>query len=221
MLQILQNKLKIKFNDEKLLKNALTHSSYTNEKHEENNERLEFLGDAVLELSISDYYYLNTNFKEGTMTKKRAQCVCEEALVLYANNLGISEFLLLGKGEELNGGRTRDAILADAFEAILGAIYLDQGFLVCKKFIYDTIVPLIKEHELFNDYKSTLQEKVQSEKRTLVYQIIKEEGPQHDRTFTAICKMDGISMGTGIGKTKKEAEQNAAKKALNKMVTND
>lgn len=208
------------FNNKKILEEAFTHSSYANEHHSSHNERLEFLGDAVLELCMSDYLFNNYSLKEGEMTKKRAQSVCEEALVMYAEKINLPKHIRLGHGEEISGGRLRPAIVADAFEAFLGAIYLDLGFEKAKEFFNFAVVPNIYEAETIIDYKSTLQEHVQADKRTLSYYIEKEDGPAHNRTFVACCDMEGIILGRGVGKTKKEAEQNAAKEALNKLVKN-
>ena len=149
------------------------------------------------------------------MTKLSAQSVCEDALVTYADKIGLSKYIKLGHGEELSGGRMRHAIIADAFEAFLGAIYLDQGFSRANEFFYMAVVPYINDVEFIVDYKSILQERVQADKRSISYYISKEEGPAHNKTFEAVCDMEGIILGRGIGKTKKEAEQNAAKEALN------
>ncbi len=206
------------FKDKKILSEALTHSSYANEKNTENNERLEYLGDAVLELCMSDYLFRNYKLSEGEMTKKRAQSVCEDALVVYAEKINLPKYVKLGHGEETSGGRERKAIIADAFEALLGAIYLDQGFNSAQEFFNTVIVPNLVETTSIKDYKSTLQEHVQADKRSLTYSISKEEGPAHNRTFESVCEMDGIILGKGTGKTKKEAEQNAAKQALDILV---
>ena len=204
-----------KFENKNLLKQALTHSSYANEKTGENNERLEFLGDAVLDLIISNYLFLNyKNLKEGDMTKKRAQIVCEHSLVHFSKKINLSEFILLGNGEE---NCIQESIIADAFEAVLGAIYLDSGLENATRVVSNLVIPYINELTDVKDYKSTLQEYVQADKRSLSYQIVKEEGPSHNKEFTAICKMDGIIMGSGLGKSKREAEQNAAAKALEKL----
>ncbi len=205
------------FKNQSLLNEAFTHSSYANEHNTPNNERLEYLGDAVLELCMSDYLYNNYSLNEGEMTKKRAQSVCEDALVTYADKIGLPKYIKLGHGEELSGGRMRHAIIADAFEAFLGAIYLDQGFSRANEFFYMAVVPYINDVEFIVDYKSILQERVQADKRSISYYISKEEGPAHNKTFEAVCDMEGIILGRGIGKTKKEAEQNAAKEALNKQ----
>ena len=210
--------LKIKCKNEKLYLTALTHTSYANENNEESYERLEYLGDAVLELVISEYLYKNTSFEEGVMTKLRAKYVCEDANFEYAKRLNLNKYLRLGHGEEENGGRYRKAIVADIFEAFIGAIYLDLGFEVVKSFIYEHVIPLIenKEIEFDTDYKSILQELVQTDKRSLEYVVIDEFGPAHNKTFKVIVKIDDIIYGEGIAHSKKEAEQQAAHDALKK-----
>lgn len=192
---------------------AVTHSSYTNENPSyPDYERLEFLGDAVLEVTISEYLYKERHLEEGTMTKMRAAYVCEEACATYAKELGLEIDIKVGSGEEIN-----NTILADVFEAFTAAIYLDQGFEIAKQFILNIIVPYIENNvDFLHDYKSTLQELVQTEKKSVIYEVIKEEGPAHNKTFTSIVKVDGIKMGTGIGSSKKESEQEAAKDALSK-----
>lgn len=215
----LQKKLGLKFNNIKLLTNALTHSSYSNESKTSNNERLEFLGDAVIELLSSHVLYKNENYKnEGILTKTRAQCVCEEALVIYASHIGLADYLFLGKGEEENDGRKRSAIIADAFEALFAAIYLDQGFDVTMKVFNEIAVPYFKEAEdATQDYKSKLQEYVQAEKRQVEYREDRVEGLAHNRVYTYSVYIEGnIKLGTGKGSKKKEAQQNAAKEALEK-----
>ena len=197
---------------------AFTHTSYANEEGCQSYERLEYLGDAVLELIISEYLYQNTDYEEGMMTKLRAHYVCETALYEYSMRLGLNEYLKLGHGEEHTGGKYRKAIVADIYESFIGAIFLDQGIEVAKKFIYETAVPCIEnqEFDFFSDYKSQLQELVQTDQRSLTYDIVNEEGPSHNKTFTAIVKIDDIIYGTGIAHSKKEAEQEAAKNALEK-----
>lgn len=214
----LEDVLGFRFNNKALLTEALTHSSYGNEHNMPYNERLEFLGDAVIELLMSQYLYLNQNISEGQMTKKRAQSVCEEALVKYASKIKLSDYILLGHGEELSNGRQRPAIIADCFEALFGAIYLDQGYFVAFEMFEKLVIPHLDLLNDIKDYKSTLQEYVQSFKNTLTYELINEEGPAHDKTYTVKVLMDGICLGVGVGKTKKEAEQMAAKEALEKKV---
>ena len=218
MLNKLQEVLGVKFNDLNLLKEALTHPSYANENNCAHNQRLEYLGDAVIELAMSTYLYnKHRSFDEGDMTKRRAQSVCEEALVIYAEKINLSEFMLLGHGEELKGGRNRASLIADAFEAVLGAVYVDLGFAKALEVFEKLVLPYINEVEIIQDYKTKLQELVRTDKMNLQYEIINETGPAHNKTFEAIVMMEnGITLGRGIGKTKKEAEQNAAKEALQK-----
>lgn len=213
-------KLKINPKSIELYETAFTHTSYSYEEGKESYERLEYLGDAVLELIISEYLYQNTDYEEGMMTKLRAHYVCETALYEYSIRLGLNEYLKLGHGEEQTGGKYRKAIVADIFESFIGAIFLDQGIETAKKFIYDTVIPCIEnqEFDFFNDYKSQLQELVQTDQRSLTYHIVNEEGPAHNKTFTAVVKIDDIVYGTGIAHSKKEAEQEAAKNALEKSV---
>lgn len=210
--------LKINYNNEKIYLTALTHTSFANENNEESYERLEYLGDAVMEVVISEYLYKTTNYEEGVMTKLRAKYVCEDANYEYAKRLNLNKYLRLGHGEEENGGRYRKAIVADIFEAFIGAMYLDLGFNYVKKFIYDNVIILIenKEIEFDTDYKSILQELVQTDKRSLEYVVIDEFGPAHNKTFKVIVKIDDIIYGEGMAHSKKEAEQKAAHDALKK-----
>lgn len=204
----------IKTNNEELLKTALTHSSYSNEHNCENYERLEYLGDAILEAVTSEYLYLNTDYKEGEMTKIRANYVCEKALACYSRDIGIDKCIRLGHGQIHN---LNDTIIADVFEAVAAVIYLDQGYDVVKKYLDDIIIPYIKEKRDFNtDYKTMLQEAVQTTRRSLEYVLLNEYGEAHDKTFEMAVKIDDIVYGKGIGKSKKEAEQNAALDALKK-----
>ena len=204
--------------NKKIYKTAFTHTSYANEHNVESYERLEYLGDAVLELIMSEYLYLNTLYEEGKMTKLRAHYVCENALYEYSLHLGLNEFLLLGKGESENGGKERKAIVADIFESFIGALFLDKGIDFVKNYIYKYIIPIIKNNEIdfFDDYKSVLQELVQTDKRSLEYVVINEEGPAHNKTFTVEVKIDDVIYGKGMAHSKKEAEQNAAHDALKK-----
>lgn len=215
-LKVFEEVLGYKFHNIELLRVALTHSSYANEHSLESNERMEFLGDAVLELAMSKYLYSNIDLDEGVLTKTRAKAVCEVALNVYAKKLGLPKYLYLGNGEEITGGRERPAIIADAFEAVLGAIFLDSGFENALAIVQRHIIPYLKDVVRNKDYKSLLQEKLQSEKRTIRYEIVREEGPANNKLFEAVVYMDNILMGRGIGKTKKEAQQNAAKAALEK-----
>lgn len=213
------DKLNIKTENIELYETALTHTSYANEHGLESYERLEYLGDAVLELVMSEYLYKNTDFKEGKMTKIRANYVCENALNEYSLKIGLNEDLKLGNGEEASGGKFRKAIVADIYEAFIGALFLDKGLDVAKNFIYETAISYVKDNiDLFDDYKSELQELVQTDKRSLEYVIVDEQGPAHNKVFKAIVKIDNIIYGEGIAHSKKEAEQEAAKNALEKSV---
>ena len=202
--------------NEKLYIQAFTHTSYSNEHSEyESYERLEFLGDAVLELIISDYLYNKKHLEEGTMTKMRSGYVCEAACCTYAKALGLDEEVLLGSGE----AEANTTILADVFESFIGAMYLDQGIEVTKNVVIDVISKYIEKNiDFLHDYKSELQEQVQTVRKSAVYEIIEESGPAHDRTFTCQVKVDDIVMGIGVGSSKKAAEQEAAKEALNKQI---
>ncbi len=212
-------KMNITIHDQALLKTAFTHSSYSNEHDCDNYERLEFLGDAVLELIISEYFYKETSYKEGDMSKVRASFVCEKALATYAKKLGMVSHILVGHGQIHN---VNDTIIADVFEAVLGAIYLDQGFMVAKKYIDDIIIPYIEEGVHFlADYKSILQEMVQTNKKSLEYVMVSESGPAHDRRFLVEVRIDGMIYGKGLGKSKKEAEQKAAYDAIRKNALGD
>ena len=205
--------------DKKLYQTAFSHSSYVNEHKQKNDyERLEFLVDAVLDLVVADYLYNNHKDKEGEMTKVRASYVCENANYCYATSLDLQKYVLLGHGEQKEG--IKKAIIADIFEALMGAIYLDLGFATVRKVILKVILPFIKDPNItfFNDYKSSLQELVQTNQKSVEYEVIKEEGPAHERVFTVEVKIDNIVYGKGKGNSKKEAEQEAAKEALNKMV---
>jgi len=194
---------------------AFTHSSYTNENPSfENYERLEFLGDAVLEIIISDYLYKERNLEEGTMTKLRANYVCEKACATYARDLGFETEIKLGNNEEVN-----DTIIADVFEAFIGSVYLDKGFEFVNKLIREIIVKYMdKGINFLIDYKSELQEKVQTVKKSVIYEVINETGPAHNKKFTSIVKVDGLVLGQGTGSSKKASEQEAAKDALSKEV---
>lgn len=200
----------------KLYESALCHSSYANEhKDKKNYERLEFLGDAVLELAISEYLYKNYEQDEGDMTKKRANYVCEDANFEYMQKLGLYKYIKVGHGEI---GDVKKAIVADIFEAFLGAMYLDQGFFKVKDFILNLVTPYIIERTNFiNDYKSILQEAMQTDKRSFYYDVIAEEGPPHAKVFTVIVRIDDVIYGKGTAGSKKEAERLAAKEALEKL----
>lgn len=213
-------KLGIIPNESRLYMIAFSHSSYANENNLKSDyERLEFLGDAVLELISSEYLYKNMNVKEGDMTKLRASYVCENACYTYATDLGFSKYIKVGHGEDKDGGRFKKVIVADIFEAFTGALYLDQGFEKTKEVITNIIVPYIEDPNVifFSDYKSALQESIQTEKRSLEYVLVDEQGPAHNKTFTMIVKVDNIVYGKGTARSKKEAEQEAAKDALKKL----
>ena len=205
----------IDLKNEALLNEALTHSSYSNEHKGINNyERLEFLGDAVLELIISEYLYNNYNLKEGEMTKVRASFVCEKALDKYSSDIGLHKYIKVGMGQMNN---INEAIVADVFESVLAVIYLEKGFNPAKEYIYKIVVPYIESnYDFLSDYKTKLQELVQTDKKSLTYEVVKETGEAHNKTFYVEVKINDIVYGKGSGRSKKEAEQNAAKDALNK-----
>ncbi len=214
----LYKKLNITPKNTELYKTAFLHSSYVNEHRMKNDyERLEFLGDAVLDLVVADYLYNNYKETEGEMTKVRASYVCENANYCYATSLGLQDYILLGHGQQKEG--LKKAIIADIFEALMGAIYLDLGYATARAAILKVITPYIEDPKttFFSDYKSSLQEYVQTTQKSLEYNTIHEEGPSHDKTFTVEVKIDNIVYGVGVGNSKKEAEQEAAKEALNKM----
>ena len=199
----------IKVKNVDLYNTAITHSSYTNEhKGTKNYERLEFLGDAVLELVTSEYFYLNTDFKEGDMTRLRASYVCELALATYAIEIGLDKEIKVGVGQT---NRVNNTIIADVFEAVIGAIYLDSGYEDARRFIRSIFIPYVeKKVDFIMDYKTLLQEYVQTDRKSLDYELINEYGLCHDKTFEVVVKIDNIIYGKGIGKSKKEAEQKAA-----------
>lgn len=219
-----ENLMEHKFNNPDLLITALTHSSKTNEQgksYSSCNERLEFLGDSVLGVTVSEHLYKSyPNMHEGEMTKLRATIVCSRSLSEVAERFGFGKYIMLGKGEEHTGGRHRMSILADAVEALIAALYLDAGFDKAKSWAMKILDENIKQAvsgELFKDYKTTLQEELQKNQvATLEYIITREEGPDHDKTFEAEVRMDGIILGKGVGKSKKDAQQLAAKDALSK-----
>lgn len=219
----LENKLNYKFKNIDLLKNALIHSSYANEirGNTHSNERLEFLGDSVLSIIVSEHIYNKfPNMPEGELTRMRASLVCEKSLYSFSRELGIGEYLKLGRGEEKNGGRERESILADAFEAVLAAIYLDGGMTAAKKHIMNTVLRDLKHHDddNFKDYKTTLQEIIQRNPEECVsYILIDESGPDHNKLFTVEVHLNSNVIGKGSGKSKKQAEQMAARQALELM----
>lgn len=213
-------KLSIKPKDIRLYNTAFSHSSYANEhKAKGDYEKLEFLGDSVVDLAIADYLYSHNSENEGEMTKIRASYVCENALYEYSSNLGLNEYIKVGHGEEKEGGKYKKAIVADIFEALIGAIYLDLGYATARKVVLNIIVPYIENPDItfFSDYKSALQEYVQTEQRSVHYELVEENGPAHDRTFKVVAKIDEMIYGVGVGGSKKEAEQEAAKEALKKL----
>ena len=206
--------LGITVKNEDLLLEALTHSSYANEhSNTKYYERLEFLGDAVLQLASSDYFYKKYDLNEGDMSKVRASYVCENALYEYSNAIGLTPNIRVGNGTEKT-----PSIVADCFESVLAVIYLEHGFSVAKKYALGIIEPYVEKGIKFiTDYKSYLQEMVQPERTNIEYKVINEEGPQNDKVFTVEVIIDGIRYGVGSGKSKKQAEQNAAKNAIEKI----
>ncbi len=222
-MEALEKNLNYQFNNKELLLNALTHSSYANEARRgiTSNERLEFLGDSVLSVIVADYLYKNfASLPEGELTKLRASLVCEKSLCSFSRELQIGKFLRLGKGEEKNGGKERDSILADAFEAVLAAMYLDGGIEVARKHVMRFILDELKhtDDEVFKDYKTALQEIIQrNPEESVSYFLTDEKGPDHDKVFTVEVRLNSNVIGTGKGKSKKQAEQMAAKQALSLM----
>ena len=224
-------KLGVEFNDIEILNTALTHTSYANEQeklsedksiHVMHNEKLEFLGDAVLELASTTYLYNNfKDFSEGELTKTRANIVCQPTLAKLAKKLGIGRMLLISKGEDASGGRKRDSTLEDAFEAVIGAIYLDQGWEVALDYVVRRLTPefeAVKSGESIKNYKSMLQEFIYKQpSHTISYVEVSVTGPDHNRSFKCAVMINGKRYGTGSGKNKKQAEQMAAKKALKKL----
>lgn len=218
-LEILEKNIGYKFKNIELLKNALTHTSYAYEHNVSSNEKLEFLGDSILEFVSSEYMYKKyTNLKEGEMTKVRATVVCEQSLYKIARLHNFSDFLYLGKSEVMTGGNKRPAILADSVEAVIAAIYIDGGLEPAKKFITENLKDEIEQatkHVGEKDYKTVLQEELQKNGDVKIeYKIIKESGPDHNKTFEAEVSLNGQVLAKGKGKSKKEAEMQAAKKAL-------
>lgn len=218
-LQLLEERIGYQFHDIALLKQALTHSSFTNEQKinkAKHYERLEFLGDAVLELVSSEFLFReHADTQEGELTKMRAAMVCEPSLAFCARDLELGQFIRLGKGEENTGGRHRDSITSDAMEAVIGAIYLDGGMQPARAFIDRFILSDLEDKQLFYDSKSNLQELIQGKlKKEFHYELLEESGPEHDKTFEVEVFMEQESLGKGSGRTKKAAEQQAAYKAL-------
>lgn len=224
ILEGMQQVLNYTYKSTLLLEEALTHSSYANEHrthHVKDNERLEFLGDAILDLIISEYLFKKfPDMPEGDLSKIRASIVCEGSLAKMARKMQLGHYILLGKGEELTGGRERSSILADAFEAVTGSLFLDGGFDRARRFIHETLVVEVEQTEsietLYTDYKTLLQECIQKVSMSPIhYEVVGEEGPDHDKHFYVEVFHEDRSLGKGVGKSKKEAEQDAAKKALN------
>ena len=218
-LRRLEEKIQYCFRDQTLLRQALTHSSFSNEQkinRYPDYERLEFLGDAVLELVSSDYmFHENPRMSEGELTKRRSSIVCEPALAFCARQIGLERFILLGKGEESTGGRKRDSIISDVMEAVIGAVYLDSGIEEARNFIRRFILSDLEHKQLFYDAKTILQEEVQKENCGLLrYELIREEGPEHDKNFVVEALIGDRKAGTGSGHSKKAAEQQAAYAAL-------
>lgn len=219
-LQELEEKIGYRFQNPGLLEQAVTHSSFANEQKSRgyrDNERLEFLGDAVLEAASSEFLYHNyPDMPEGDMTKLRASIVCEPTLALCTKEISLGSYLRLGKGEDRTGGRERASIVSDAMEALIGAIYLDGGFASAKEFVRRFILTDIEHKQLFYDSKTILQEMVQSQDRdcSIVYQLVAEEGPDHDKQFLVEVLVNQQPEGQGKGRTKKAAEQEAAYKAI-------
>lgn len=213
-LKELEGKIGYKFDDFTLFTKAMIHSSYANEKHlpkYECNERLEFLGDAVLELVSSEFlFHNNPKLPEGELTKTRASMVCEPALAFCARDLDLGEYLLLGKGEDATGGRKRESVTSDAMEALIGAIYLDGGFANAKEFVNKFILNDLDNKKLFFDSKTILQEVIQGLGKEVDYEFIGEEGPEHNKQFVVAAVVDGLFNIKGTGHTKKSASQNAA-----------
>ena len=220
-ISILKEKLGYQFGNEQYLLSALTHSSYANEaKQRESNERLEFLGDSVLSLVVSGYLFHRYRMAEGDLTRVRATIVCEKSLSIFASEIGLGQALLLGKGEEQTGGRERPSILADAFEALIAAIYLDGGIEAAEKFIHPFAERSLRGEAQpgLSDYKTLLQEIVQKNPGELLsYRLASESGPDHDKCFVAEVLLNSNVIGTGQGRSKKAAEQNAARAALELM----
>jgi len=219
----LEEKIGYRFKDKMLFERALTHSSYANEgkKNGKNNERLEFLGDSVLSLVVAKHLFLKyKSIPEGELTKLRASLVCEKALDKFAKKIDLGKYLLLGKGEEMTGGRKRPSILSDAFEAVIAAIYLDGGFDEAEKFVLGFIPEEldIKSANHFADYKTALQEIIQQNREEKIdYVMVEEKGPDHAKVFTFEVMLNSNVIGKGEGSSKKQAEQNAAKEALKLM----
>lgn len=221
----LEKSIDYTFKDKRLLKCALTHTSFANESKTSSNERLEFLGDSVLSFFVSDHIFKNyKDMPEGELTRLRSSLVCEAALCVFAREIGLGDNLLLGKGEEKSGGRNRDSILADAFEALLAAIFLDGGIENAKKFVYKFVLRELENKDINHsnkDYKTLLQEIIQRNPEEVIsYILTGESGPDHDKTFEVEVHLNSNVIGKGSGKSKKAAEEAAAKQALTLMGEN-
>lgn len=217
MMQEFESLIGYTFKDKSLLKRALSHSSYANENHtpKESNERLEFLGDSVLGFITAEYYYKNFSLPEGELTRLRAATVCERALFGFSKEIELGRFLLLGRGEENTGGRERASMNSDAFEAVIAAIYLDGGMEEAKNFVMRFVEKHAKTQGSFRDYKTVLQEVIQrNPEETLEYVLVAESGPDHNKSFEVEVHLNSNVIGKGIGKSKKNAEQEAAREAL-------
>ena len=221
-IQEFEKTIQYEFQDKSLIKQALTHSSYANEYRNgkcHHNERIEFLGDAVLELAVSEYLFQNyPKENEGQMTKIRSSLVCEFTLSQCARDISLGQYLYLSKGEEMTGGRERNSILCDAFESIIGAIYLDSGFDKAREFIYKYLLQDVEDKTLFYDAKTILQEMVQGNNwGTLSYILLEEKGPDHNKEFIVQAQVGDRVLGNGVGRTKKAAEQQAAYEAIKRL----
>ncbi|MCX7903730.1 MAG: ribonuclease III [Caloramator sp.] len=225
LLEEFEKIIEVNFHDKELLNKALTHSSYANEnglKYNDHNERLEFLGDSVLGLIVSEYIFKKYKDRhEGKLSRIRASVVCEASLAELARKIKLERYLRIGKGEELTGGRNKDSLLADATEAVIAAIYLDQGYNKAKDFVLENLkhkIENVARRREYIDFKSRLQEYVQKNLlSTIKYEVVNQWGPDHDKTFEIEVYLDNIKYGLGVGKSKKEAEQMAAKNALIKL----
>ncbi len=225
-LKLLEKQIGYEFSDFSLLQRAVSHSSYVNEKHlpkYECNERLEFLGDAVLEIVSSEFlFYEHEKMPEGDLTKIRASMVCEPSLAFCARQIGLGDYLLLGRGEEATGGRKRESITSDALEALIGAIYIDGGFANAKEFIQQFVLNDMENKKLFYDSKTILQELVQANFTEAVsYQLLAEEGPDHNKSFLTAVYIGKKEYGQGRGRTKKSAEQEAAYQTILQLHKNN
>ena len=227
MINELETAIGYRFHNIALLQNALSHSSYANERWHDSlrsNERLEFLGDSVLGMVTADYLYRNfPDRQEGDLTRMRADLVCERALAAVAEKIGLGKHILLGRGEEAGGGRTRDSILADAVESVIAACFLDGGMEPARRFIHTFVLAEVPERKLKNtDFKTALQELVQQKKnQVLSYALVGESGPDHDKHFEVEVSLNGCVVGKGTGTSKKRAEQDAAKVAIEALFPNE